>query len=88
MKNRPIFMKVQWNKKSMGHNPHLFIKSRVKYKDTIPSYQDISPRISTEIDTNNQSDERPPQEYLDIMGFAQRWIYWKERDQRDINNEN
>ena len=59
----------------MGHNPHLFIKSRVKYKDTIPSYQDISPRISTEIETKNQSNERPSQDYLGIIGSAQIQIY-------------
>ena len=32
----------------------------MKDKDRLPSYHDIAPRISTEIDINYQSDERPP----------------------------
>ena len=57
------------------HKTHTFIKSHVKDKDSLPSYQDISPNISTKIDTKNQSDEIPTQEYLDRLGSAQRQIY-------------
>ena len=63
MKNRPLYYKISITENIEGHKPQLFTKSHVKYKDALPSYQYISPRVSTEIDAKNQSDERPSQEY-------------------------
>ena len=41
------------------HKPNSYNKSHLKEKDAIPSYQDISSRFRTEIDTNVHIDEKP-----------------------------
>ena len=63
MKNRPLSSGSLLTEKITYHKPQLFTKSPVKCKDAPPSYQDILPRVSTEIDAKNQSDERATQEY-------------------------
>ena len=44
--------------KSKVHKPHSYTKSQLKEKDALPSYQDISSRVSTEVNNNFQSDEK------------------------------
>ena len=45
MKNIPFSSASSSIENRKGHNPSSFIKSHVKYKDVIPSYQYISPMI-------------------------------------------
>ena len=61
MKNRPLSSENLMTENSKVHNTHSFTKSHVRDKDTLFSYQDISSRVSTGIDTRNQSGERLPQ---------------------------
>ena len=49
---------------------HSYTKSYFRDKDALPSYQDISSRVSTEIDTDFQSDENHHRNF------------WKVREQR------
>ena len=87
MKNISLSSRSTITENRKGHKPHKFIHSHIKDKDGLPSYQNLSPIISTEIYTKNQSDGRPSQEYLDILGLAQGKRYRKEGNQRDIKNE-
>ena len=57
MKNRPLSFVTSGTENSKGNKPNSFKKSHVKDKDVLPSYQDISSRVSTEIDTNFQSEK-------------------------------
>ena len=72
MKNKTIYSWKFNYRNIKGHKSHTFIKSHVKDKYALLSYQNISPRISTEISTKKQSDEGPSQEYLDIMVLSLR----------------
>ena len=74
--------------KSKVHKTHSYTRSHLKNKDSLPSYQDISSRVSPEVDNNIQSDEKLPQEFLDNIGTAQKIRFWNEINKRDIKNEN
>ena len=60
----------------------------MKEKDALPSYQEISSRVSTEVDNNFQSDEKTSQQVLEIMETAQRGRFWKGNNKINIKNEN
>ena len=64
------------NRKSKVYKPQIYIQSYVKYKDTLPTYEAITPKYSTEIDKKLKIDERPPQKPWDIMVSSTRQIYW------------
>ena len=49
---------------SKVHKPHSYTKSNLKDKYAITSYGDISSNVSSEFDTNFQSDEKTSQEFL------------------------
>ena len=59
----------------------------MKDKNALPSYTEIPTNISTEFNTKIQRYERPTQEYLDSMGLAQRWRYFKEGNKKKTNDE-
>ena len=55
----PLFPSVisMMTENRKAHKPHYYNKSHLKEKDSLHSYQDISSRVSTEVDPNIQSDE-------------------------------
>ena len=70
------------------HKPHLYTKSQLKDKHSIPSYPDISSRFSSEVNLTIQSNEIPSQYYFDSMETTQGQKFWKENNERDILNKN
>ena len=52
---------------SKVHHPHSYTKSQLKEKYSIPSYQNISSRVSTEVDPNIKSDKKTSQNMLGDM---------------------
>ena len=61
MKNIPLYFGSSMKENRKGHKTYYFTKSHMKDKDELPSYKDILYRVSTDMDTKNQSDEKPPQ---------------------------
>ena len=73
--------------KSKVHKPRSYTTSYFNEKDTLPSYKDISSRVSTKIDPNFQSDKKTSQEILESMGTARRLIPRKEKAERVTKNK-
>ena len=74
--------------KSKAHKPHSYTKSQLKEMDALPSYQEISSRVSTEVNNNFQSDEKTSQKFLEMMETARRGRFWKGNNKINIKNEN
>ena len=72
MKNGSLSYRISMAQNSKVHKPHSYNKSYVKDKNALPSYQDITSRVSTEIYTNFQSDEKPSQAFLESMEISRR----------------
>ena len=56
MKVRHIYSGGSMTENRKGYKPCGYIKSYVKDKYALPTYEEISPKISTEIELKNQSD--------------------------------
>ena len=56
---------------SKVYEPYSYTKSHLKENYAHPSYLDISYRVSTEIDTNFQTDENYQKIFLESVGTAQ-----------------
>ena len=58
--------------KSKVHKPRSYTTSYFNEKDTLPSYKDISSRVSTKIDPNFQSDEKHHRKF---------WKVWEQHEE-------
>ena len=68
--------------KSKVHNPQSYTNPKLKDKDFVTSFQEISSRVSTEVYTTIQSEDKQEQDFWCSMETAQILQYCKE------NNEN